>query len=131
MKRIFFLLLLIHCMKCALIALPVSNPAEASLFGEGVFQPIFRWDFPCNLRVGYMYDHVFNRYLRVDNHGPGNTVNRTTIATDAGLLTLNYKDRLEIFSTLGATRISFRTTPKSFGNVVLANGQQTPSLNAW
>lgn len=107
-------------------ALPVGNPAEASLVPWGIFiprapdcnpcSPCFCWFDIWSLRAGYYGDFVFNRNLKIDGfgHGEGKGIEKTQISTNAGYLALNLADKVDIFGTLGATSISITTNELSW-----------------
>src|SRR5262245_1833417 len=97
-------------------ALPLGNPSEASLFKRGVLlgasqcnkrDPCCFWFDAWNVRLGYYGDFVFNRNLKIDGEGldQGEDIEITQIFTNAGYLVLNLCDKLDIFGTLGASRI--------------------------
>ena len=64
-----------------------------------------------SLRFGYYGDFVFNRKLKVDGRGTGfhKNISSTKLFTNAGYLVLNICDRVDLFSTLGETRLSVAT----------------------
>jgi major outer membrane protein len=95
----------------AAYALPVGNPAEASLLSDGLFwegycgdpcDPCSSWCDAWSIRVGFYGDYVFNRHIEVDD-SDGADVDHAEIYTNAGYLAFNLWDRLDIFATLGAT----------------------------
>ena len=97
-------------------ALPVGNPAQASLFvdqqiccepSEELLLQI------AHLRVGYYGDFVFQRDLETDNH---RKVDFSRIATNAAYFSLNFFERAELFTTLGATRFKFNTSLGPFNS---------------
>ena len=106
-------------------ALPVGNPSEASLLTQGVFfgrsqcnpcDPCFYWFDAWSMKVGYYGDFVFNRHLEIDGKGTnmGKTIETTKISTNAGYLALNICDKLDIFGTLGASRMEIVTSNESW-----------------
>lgn len=109
MKNFAFLILFIF--SSTLFALPVGNPSEPNMFNSranGFCRPQSCFD---NFGVGFGFsgDYVFNRHLEVVE---GKQVDRVKMFTNAAYLVLNFFDRIDVFSTLGATRLSLNT---SFG----------------
>lgn len=102
----------------AAYALPVGNPADASLYLNGIYfddtisvdpcDPCFSWCDAFSVRAGFYGDYVFNRHLerRGDGHG---LLQDADIHTNAGLLVLNIAERLDFFTTLGTTSIDLRS----------------------
>lgn len=108
MKKILSTLgaLLLSATACAL---PIGNPWEASIHTNGVLlncpcEPASFWN-AWSVRMGYYGDFVFNRQMRKVN---STYMTRTTINTNAGYLALNFCDRIDLFSTIGATSIAFK-----------------------
>ena len=112
-KNLFLLFLLVTT-TWTLEALPLGNPAEAYLFSEGIF---FQSSF-CNclsVRAGYYGDYVFDRKLHVEKKGSfGRNFIQTKVYTNAGYLTVNLWERLDIFTTLGGTKISIENDQNSW-----------------
>lgn len=122
------LLTLLTC--SAAHALPVGNPAEATLFLNGAWwdgyccdpcDPCFSWCDAWSIRIGYYGDFVFNRHLK--RHSDldtvyGENIDTTQIFTNAGYLALNVCDRLDVFGTLGETSIRMYADMQSWGNVI-------------
>lgn len=121
MKTFYFLIfILVHSIA---FALPVGNPGEMLLLSGGRHSSFLKCDFPFTMRIGYSYDQVFDRKLRVVNSGPSNTVNRTRIRTDAVLMIVNFGKRVELFSRLGVSALDIRTSPQNvFPGANLAAG---------
>lgn len=110
MKKSFFTFLMILNFQL-LQALPVGNPAEASLLTEGVVWnncDSCSWLDCLSVRAGFYGDYVFNRNLEVDG-GSFERIMNTTLTTNAGYLALNICDCFDIFATLGATQIGWLT----------------------
>lgn len=115
-KLVMSILTILTC--GAAYALPVGNPGEASLFTNGLCwestgccdpcDPCFSWCDAWSFRVGFYGDYVYNRHLEAEVGGvdTGN-LEDAELFTNAGYLALNFCDRFDIFTTLGAT--SFRT----------------------
>ncbi len=92
-------------------ALPVGNPMDASLYTNGVCSggshcdpcdPCFRWNDQFQTRFGFYGDYVFNRKLAVED---GGAITQTKIMTNAGWLVLNFCNWVDIFGTLGGSKI--------------------------
>ncbi len=110
-------------------ALPLGNPWEASLMCEGVFcageyphyrDPCIGWCDAWSFRIGFYGDYVFNRRMELANSADsssateGSSVRDTEIYTNAAYLALNFWDRLDLFATLGGTRIEISSFTSSF-----------------
>lgn len=107
-------------MGCGLYALPLGNPGEASLYRNGIWcessctdvrNLCFNWCNAWSLRAGFNGNYVFNRHIKVDNkHALENTqqkaLDRVKLFTNSGYLALNICDRLDLFTSLGVTKIS-------------------------
>lgn len=126
-KLVVTMLTLLTC--GAAYALPVGNPAEASLFLNGVWwdsyccdpcDPCFSWCDAWSFRAGFYGDYVFNRHLEVDksDHHHGDDIDETEMHTSAAYLAFNVCDRLDIFGTLGATSMHINTDATSWGSLV-------------
>lgn len=110
----------------AIYALPVGNPSEASLLTNGIFfcqttcntyDPCFCWCDAWSFRIGFYGDYVFNRNLKIRGqgiNGQGETIQTTRLSTNAGFLALNICDKLDLFGTLGASRLSITTNDISW-----------------
>lgn len=122
----------------SLQALPLGNPAEPALFANGMLwcggnpaccdlcDPSFSWCDAVSLRLGFYGDYVFNRGSKITQSTvqgeQGSGIDRATITTNAGILTLNLFRRIDIFTTLGETQLYAKTdnnnTPSpAFGDV--------------
>lgn len=93
-----------------LVALPVQNPSDASMLEQGIFidpcLPLYFCRFPQfgNFQFGYYGDFVFNRKMQTEIN---QTVHETRIFTQAGYLALDFFDLIEVFGTLGVSRLNF------------------------
>jgi len=97
----------------ATYALPVMNPADASLLCDGLFwegsccveacDPCASWCDAISFRAGYYGDFVFNRNLRTKGGGD-RRIGLARSVTNAGYLAANIWDRFDVFATLGASR---------------------------
>lgn len=109
----------------AAYALPLGNPTEASLYLNGVCwdrgccdpcDPCFSWCDAWSLRIGFYGDYVWNRHLEISSGGDNHAdIKDTRIFTNAGLITLNICNRLDVFATLGVTNLDIRTPGRTFG----------------
>lgn len=122
MKRILALFLSLLATP-SLCALPLGNPVEPAFLDKGVW-----FSEPCcnsyytsifndwSLCVGYYGDFVFNRYLQIDGDGLGHgkSIQDTKLNTNAGYLALNLCRRVQLFSTLGGTKMRIRTNETSW-----------------
>lgn len=81
-----------------LFALPMGNPATASLIDDEGF---FSWD------AGFYGSYVFNRHMYTVQGG--NTIQTFHLNTNAGMLTANIWNRADIFATFGASNLGFYT----------------------
>ncbi len=126
-KLVATILTLLTC--GAVYALPIGNPSEASLFMNGAYfqgnnvdfcDPCFSWCNAWSLRVGFYGDYVFNRHMqvRLSDDDSGQDVDTTTINTNAGYLALNFFNRVDVFTTLGATSFGIQTGGTVFGAAV-------------
>lgn len=107
----------------AVYALPLGNPSEPTLFLNGPcveshycdpWNPDFNWLDAWSLRVGFYGDYVFNRHLEVNDEDFSGDIDETKIFTNACYLALNILDRIDIFSTLGASKLHIHTGISSF-----------------
>lgn len=132
MKKLFVTLSTI--LLCgAIYALPVGNPSEASALCDGLVlkgsccldpcNPCATWCDALTLRFGYYGDFVFNHHFKVDAH-PRNTVDHSTIATNAGYIALNVCDRIDVFTTLGASRFFLESNAITFNTDEIFRGDR-------
>jgi major outer membrane protein len=114
-------------------ALPIGNPSNASLLCDGLFleghcgdpcDPFLNWGDALTFRVGFWGDYVFNRHLQVHSRSRNisSSIEKTKINTNAGFLAANLWDRVDLFTTLGATDFALRSNVKTFGSA--SNGPQ-------
>lgn len=113
---------LVLCTLClfagALQALPVGNPGEASLYKNGLYcetnkvgvcDPDFKWYLAWSLRLGFYGDYCFNRHMHTRGHRDAfinnKPIQRMEIFTNAAYLALNFCNRIDLFSSLGGTKI--------------------------
>lgn len=96
-------------------ALPVGNPGEASLYKKGLFcesnqecDPCFKWYKAWSLRLGFYGDYIYDRKMQTDDRDRqinNKSVHRTEIYTNAAYLALNVCDRVDVFASLGGTKM--------------------------
>lgn len=117
MKKILLLFISVLSLRSA-YALPVGNPAAASLLPTGVFfdgcdfeDPCCNWDHSFNFRFGFYGDYVFNRHLCTKDN---REIQHTHLFTNAGYLALNFLDRIDIFTSLGVTNLGLETDATVF-----------------
>jgi major outer membrane protein len=109
----------------ALQALPLGNPAEPALLSRGIwfsgtgrsndyYHSCFdQWSFS----IGYCGDFVFNRNLQIRSGqglDQGRVIRETQLTTNAGYLSVAFWDCVEIFGTLGASRLRIHTPETSW-----------------
>lgn len=117
MKKLSTALLML--LMSASYALPVGNPSEATLVcpevpcGTYFSGKCFSCDF-LSLGVGFYGDYVFNRHLQTIHHKDIDTVR---LFTNAAYLVANFYERVDIFTTLGASRLSLNTSFGAFAAV--------------
>jgi opacity protein-like surface antigen len=101
-----FLSLLFSLFLHSIYALPADNPAGASL-------ALYPTCSGFSLGLGFYGDYVFNRHMRTTTTR-GKDIDTTKLFTNAAYLDLNLCDRLDIFTTLGASRLSLNTSLAPF-----------------
>jgi len=93
-------------------ALPLGNPADPILYSKGLIfdpyadpcDPVGSWLNSFSFRLGYYGDFVFERHLEWDNRDLKGDIDHSKLFTNAGLLVLNFFDKVDVFTTFGATR---------------------------
>lgn len=81
----------------------VGNPAEPALLDQGIiFKP--KW---ASFRIGYMDDWVYEQRFRDEFKLAGETHTRTfsELSTYAGIATINFIKRLDLYALLGSSRM--------------------------
>ena len=104
-------------------ALPVGNPADASLLCDGIFWEGNCCRDPCDLawcdswsiRLGFYGDYVFNRHMQVDTIEDQSDIETTKLNTNAAFVAFNLYNRFDLFGTFGATNVYIQTPQRSFG----------------
>lgn len=124
MKKLFVTMLTI--LSCgAAYALPVGNPADASLLCDGLMweghcadpcDPCLTWCDAFSVRLGFYGDYVYNRHMEVDDHDFDANIERTVINTNAALVAANFYDRFDIFATFGASNLFIDSNSNVFVN---------------
>ncbi|MCH9627291.1 MAG: Major outer membrane porin [Chlamydiales bacterium] len=127
MKK-YLLLLLLLC--SPLVALPIGNPMDATLYSNGLFcgdcyeesycdpcDPCFNWCDAWNFRIGFYGDYVFNRHMELKNRD-GAKIDDFELFTNALYLAVNVCDRLDVFATLGATSLNLKSNPGVWNNAI-------------
>ncbi len=98
----------------AVQALPVANPAAASLLCDGIFweghcgdmcDPCLTWCDAFSMRVGFWGNYEFNRYMETNDTNEHRDVDVTKVIHNAGYVVGNFWDRFDIYGTLGASKI--------------------------
>lgn len=131
--KIASLLPLIALVPGALYALPMNNPAEATLLRDGIFfegvpgnpfdSCLPAWHH-CSLRAAFYGDFVFNRTLEVRRPDEGEReLSKSTLNTKAALITLNFWDLVDLFATLGESSLSLRGNEALFNVGAPASGE--------
>lgn len=102
------------CLLCTHVgyALPVGNLPEASLFCNQMPRCNPTCFYDCfNFGVGFYGDYVFNQHLETVRN---KDIDTTRIFTNAGYFSLSFCERVELFSTLGVSRLSLNTSLGAF-----------------
>lgn len=109
----------------AVYSLPVGNPSESTIYTEGLWgigsdcdlcDPCSFWFDVWDIRIGYYGDFVFNRNLEVSGNGTGrgHAIRETEINTNAAYLVLNLCDFVDVFGTLGESKLRLQTSEVSW-----------------
>lgn len=113
----------------AAFALPVGNPSDASMLCDGLIMeghcgdpcdPCLSWCDAVSVRVGFWGDYVFNRHLELRHSEAHSNIEHTELFTNAGFISANLWDRLDIFATLGETNLFIDTNASAFAPGVAA-----------
>jgi major outer membrane protein len=114
MKKLFSILLTLLSV-AGVYALPVGNPWDASLLGEGLIYEVYDNCGPCggwldlfSFRFGFYGDYVFDRHLKFKSFSVQD-FSKAKIFTNAGYLAVNVWKRFDVFATLGATSMDWET----------------------
>lgn len=84
-------------------AMLVGNPAQPSILDKGI---ALKYDL-CSFRFGYLDDWVYKQKFQDEFTLEDTTPTRTSteLSTYAGILTLNFKDRLDLYGIVGSSRM--------------------------
>jgi len=88
----------------AVVGMLIGNPAEPSLGKEGLFSSPESF---VSVRVAFLEDYVY--YQRFEDEfkiqGMETTKTFAKLSTNAGLATVNFEERVDIYGILGASRL--------------------------
>ncbi|MBS0623989.1 MAG: hypothetical protein JSS62_05135 [Verrucomicrobia bacterium] len=103
--------------------LPLSNPIEASLYTEGVrclncrgYEAYPCWKNEFGVRIGFYGDYVSNRNLQVNafSNNNANCIQTTTLFTNAGTITFNFWNWIDLYVLMGATHLNLTSNSSVF-----------------
>lgn len=126
MKKIMIVALSILT-QSALTALPVGNPSAASALCDGLLweghcgnpcDPCMSWCNAISFRLGFYGDYVFNRHLEIDRNEDNSDLDQTEIYTNAGMLVVNFWDRVDLFGVVGASNLSLQSNASAFTGTI-------------
>lgn len=86
-------------------AMLVGNPSQPSLQKNGILICPPSW---CSVRIGYLQDYVYHqkyKEFRVLNEAETSSKSLMKIYTNAALATLNFHDRLDLYTILGSSKL--------------------------
>jgi hypothetical protein len=103
----------------AVYALPVYNPDQPELLKYGVFTcGDSCWGFELGFRGDYVFDRKLKHSGRFDNFFDRHKdVCDYSISTNAGQLTLNLWDRLDVYGWVGAAEVEMEEQVRLLGSV--------------
>lgn len=87
---------------CLLRGMLIGNPADPALTTNGIFTAPDTW---CTVRVSFLEDYVYRQRCR-EEFNLSDCVSTKTfakLATNAGMLTFNFEERIDIYGILGAS----------------------------
>lgn len=95
---------LIGLFPTTLLSISFLNPAQPTLAKDGIIKSPPTWY--C-LRVGYLSDWLYYQKYRTEFPSPGThpPSNYTKLSTDAAIVTLDFKNRLDLTTLLGSSQI--------------------------
>jgi major outer membrane protein len=111
--RNFFLIILL-ALKITAQGLPGGNPSEPNLF---ICAPDCTLTTLCDCFVfgcGFYGDYVFDRHLRTVT---GRDIDTTKLFTNAAYFSASFRERAEIFTALGVSRLSLNTSLAPFNAI--------------
>ena len=113
----------ITLLSCGMVyALPLGNPIDASFYKRGVWKPKSDCDGRAfSVQAGFYGDYVFNRNLETDGAATNSAIHETEMYTNAGYLALNICERVDVFGTLGVSKLTLTTNESSWRDVGSAN----------
>jgi hypothetical protein len=87
-----------------LSAMLIGNPAEPALDKAGIFTAPDSW---ASLRVAFLEDYVYHQRFKDEFkiEGIESTKTFATLSTNAGMATLNFEDRIDLYGILGASSL--------------------------
>jgi len=88
----------------ALGAMLIGNPAEPALEKTGLLIPPASW---VSLRLTFLEDYVYRQRFKDEFAIPGADPVQTSakLSTNAGMATVNFENRLDLYGILGASRL--------------------------
>ncbi|MCH9608872.1 MAG: Major outer membrane porin [Chlamydiales bacterium] len=92
----------------SLIALPLGNPSDPSHYKEGVS--------PLSIRMGFYGSYTYDLDLQVNQSDDPSVIHQSEMLTNAGLITLNFRNRLDLFATLGVSKLTLNLNSKVLKN---------------
>ena len=100
-----------------------------ALYDSGFYDyktPYFSWNHCTNWRLGYYGDFVFNREMEeVISGAPSANIHQLTLVTNAGTLTVDICDYLDLYLLVGTTKLAYNTEGM-FGEFAYLNFSTTP-----
>jgi hypothetical protein len=121
------ILLLMLCQSVKAFALYNGNPSLPMMPEEGIFISKEYW---LGVKVGYELDWVYERRLKMEGHHLTHckkSVYRFETLGHFGVVTLNFNDRVELFTTLGT--LSCELSHHPFSNIKIS--YHTDAHFAW
>lgn len=87
-----------------LAAMLIGNPAEPALETKGIFTAPTAC---CSLRATFFEDYIYNQRFKDEFtiDGAEHTKTYSRLSTNAGMLTLNFKNRIDFYGITGASRL--------------------------
>lgn len=107
-------------------ALPMGNPADASLLCDGLFReghcadpcdPCLSWCEGMSFRLGFYGDYVFEKHMEADIKAHPD-IEHMTLMTNASYFAVNFWDRFDFFATLGASKMTVQAVGSTFSGAV-------------
>ncbi|MBS0624054.1 MAG: hypothetical protein JSS62_05465, partial [Verrucomicrobia bacterium] len=98
----------------SLLALPTLNPWEYALTNRTSNLPILENHPDLSFRLGFLGDYVLNRKLETSENQTNSDIQKTTLKTHQGLISLTMNKRLDFYAGLGASSLTLKTPASSF-----------------